>query len=315
MSSKGSKLHSLFRRDGKDKGKGKQPDSLATQGSRAGRSSVSTAPVGDTGTASVSSTQKTPKHVSRVQVPQEPPNNQADEQSSQLKPYSENYLMWDEALKSLGEEERCTVNTLLKDWDSDHPKREDLVHEVQKTMDGALKNKHHDRTTSIGKLLSVLDKFLSAVDVAVSFDPTHAALSWAAVRCVIVLKGVVLAGMAEVTSLLARCDMYQLLYMAPKLTLRPPEHVLAKLNTCIVQTYAGLKSSFAFVERQQSSLKIGDVFKLEDARAHIDKLAGSQKQLLQAADDCEKHCHRSNRSDLKKLLGLSSEIPIIRQQV
>lgn len=129
------------------------------------------------------------------------------------------------------------------------------------------------------------------------------------------LKGVILTGMAEVTSLLVRCDMYQLLYMAPDPALRPPEDVLAKLVTCILQTYAGLQSFFAFVERQQRSLKIGDVFKLEDARSHIDKLSGSQKQLLQAADDCEKSCDLSSRSDLKELLGLSSEIPIIRQQV
>ncbi|KAJ6035936.1 hypothetical protein N7540_000215 [Penicillium herquei] len=317
---KRSKLRAFFHREGKDKGKGKQPDSLAIHNSL--DNGVSTAPAGDTGTASASATQQAPEPVSRAQVPQEPPNNQSPEQSSKLKPYTENYVMWDEALQSLEEEERCSVNTLLKGWDSNHPKRADLVQEIQKKMDGALKNKHHDRTTSIGKLLSLLDRFLSAVDVAVSFDPIHAALPWAAVRCVIViftahnqLKGVVLAGMAEVTSLLVRCDMYQLLYMAPKLSLRPPEHVLAKLKICIVQSYAGLQSFLAFVKHQQSSLKIGDVFKLDDARAHIDKLAGSQKQLLQAADDCEKHCNQSNRSDLKELLGLSSEIPIVRQQM
>lgn len=77
---------------------------------------------------------------------------------------------------------------MLKDWDQGSPKRKDLVAEIQATMDGALKSKHHDRTTSIGKLLSVLNKFLSAGDVAVSFDPTHTALPWAAVRCVIVVS-------------------------------------------------------------------------------------------------------------------------------
>ncbi|CAI7649488.1 unnamed protein product [Penicillium bialowiezense] len=309
-----------------EKGKGKDNNSLAIHGSCAGRPSVHnqvpTAPVLDTGTASASPAQQTPEPVSQAQVSQEPPSDQPSAKSSHPKPYAENYDLWEEALNSLEEEERSNVKALLKDWDHDHPKRKDLVGEIQATMDGALKSKHHDRTTSIGKLLSVLDKFLSAGDVVVSFDPTHAALPWAAVRCTIVmftahneLKGVILTGMAEVTSLLVRCDMYQLLYMAPDPTLRPPEDVLAKLRTCILQTYAGLQSFFAFVERQQRSLKIGDVFKLEDARSHIDKLSGSQKQLLQAADDCEKSCDLSSRSDLKELLGLSSEIPIIRQQV
>ncbi|KAK9849324.1 hypothetical protein MYU51_014595 [Penicillium brevicompactum] len=312
-----SKLRSWRHRGEKGKAKAKKTDdSLAIHGSRAGRPSVhnqvSTAPTGNTSTASPSPTQQAP----------EPSSNQAHGQSNQPKPYADNYDLWDEALDSLEEDDRSAVKMMLKDWDQGSPKRKDLVAEIQATMDGALKSKHHDRTTSIGKLLSVLNNFLSAGDVAVSFDPTHAALPWAAVRCVIViftahneLKGVILTGMAEVTSLLVRCDMYQLLYMAPDPALRPPDDVLAKLRTCIVQTYAGLQSFFAFVERQQTNFKIDSVFKLEDARAHIDKLSGSQKQLLQVADDCEKSCDLSSRSDLKELLGLSSEIPFIRQQV
>ncbi|KAJ5341455.1 hypothetical protein N7541_010579 [Penicillium brevicompactum] len=312
-----SKLRSWRHRGEKGKAKAKRTeDSIAIHGSRAGRPSVpnqvSTAPTRNTSTASPSPTQQAP----------EPSSSQAHGQSNQPKPYADNYDLWDEALDSLEEDDRSAVKMMLKDWDQGSPKRKDLVAEIQATMDGALKSKHHDRTTSIGKLLSVLNKFLSAGDVAVSFDPTHAALPWAAVRCVIViftahneLKGVILTGMAEVTSLLVRCDMYQLLYMAPDPALRPPDDVLAKLRTCIVQTYAGLQSFFAFVERQQTNFKIDSVFKLEDARAHIDKLSGSQKQLLQVADDCEKSCDLSSRSDLKELLGLSSEIPIIRQQV
>ncbi|CAG8020378.1 unnamed protein product [Penicillium olsonii] len=189
-------------------------------------------------------------------------------------------------------------------------------------MDEATNSRHHDRTTSIGKLLSVLNKFLSAGDVAVSFDPTHAALPWAAVRFVIVmatahneLKGAILTAMAEVTSLLVRCDMYQILYMAPDPALRPLDDFLTKLRICIVHTYAAMQLFFAFVSYQQRSMKVFDVFKLEDAQAHMDKLSGSQRQLMQAADDCERSCNQSNRSDLKELLDLSSDIPIIRQQV
>ncbi|CAG7932985.1 unnamed protein product [Penicillium olsonii] len=290
--SKRSRIRSFFRRDGKDKG-AKQPDILATHGPPAGRSSVdnqlSTAPAGGDETNTASPAQPIPGPVSQVQVSQDPPNEQAHEPSSQSKPYSENYDMWRDALNSLGEAERCKVDALLKDWDDDSPKRKDLVEEIQKKMDEASNSRHHDRTTSIGKLLSVLNKFLSAGDVAVSFDPTHAALPWAAVRVVIV--------------------------MAPDPALRPLDDFLTKLRACIVQTYAAMQSFFAFVCHQQRSMKIFDVFKLEDAQAHMDKLSGSQRQLMQAADDCEKSCNRSNRSDLKELLDLSSDIPIIRQQV
>jgi hypothetical protein len=146
-----------------------------------------TAPAGDTGAASVSPTPQTPEPVSQIQVPQRAPNGQAHEKLNQPKPFADNYDLWDEAYRSLEEEERREVEALLKDWDRDCPKRKDLAEDIQKTMDGALKSKYHDRMTSIGKLLSVLNKFLSAGDVAVSFDPTHAALPWAAVRCVIVV--------------------------------------------------------------------------------------------------------------------------------
>jgi hypothetical protein len=147
-----------------------------------------TAPADDAGAASVSPTPQTPEPVSQVQVPQKPPNDQAHEKLNQPKPYADNYDLWDEAYRSLEDEQRRDVEALLKDWDRDCPKRKDLAEDIQKTMDGALKSKYHDRTTSIGKLLSVLNKFLSAGDVAVSFDPTHAALPWAAVRCVIVVS-------------------------------------------------------------------------------------------------------------------------------
>ncbi|KUM61479.1 hypothetical protein ACN42_g5642 [Penicillium freii] len=122
--------------------------------------------------------------------------------------------------------------------------------------------------------------------------------------------------MTEVASLLVRCDMYQQLYMAPDLALRPPEDALDKLSACIVQTYAGLQSFLAFmVRRQRSKVKIDAAFKLENARSHMDKLSGSEKQLLQAADDCEKACDLSSRSDLRELLNIAAEIPVIRHQV
>lgn len=107
--------------------------------------------------------------------------------------------------------------------------------------------------------------------------------------------------------------MYQLLYMALNPSLRPFKDVLEKLKTSIIQCYAGLQSFLAFAQRQKRSFKIGDVFKLEDFRVHIDKLSESQRHLSQTADDCVKFCDLSTRSDLNELLALSSDIPILRQ--
>ncbi|CAI7611281.1 unnamed protein product [Penicillium crustosum] len=104
--------------------------------------------------------------------------------------------------------------------------------------------------------------------------------------------------------------------MAPDFALRPPEDALDKLSASIVQTYADLQSFLAFMVRhQRSKVKIDSVFKLENARSHMNKLSGSEKLLLQAADDCEKASDLSSRSDLRELLNLAAEIPTIRDQV
>ncbi|KAJ5415114.1 hypothetical protein N7465_003809 [Penicillium sp. CMV-2018d] len=319
----------IWRRNRGGNGPRQPEDNLAIKGPGAGRSTVHsevttetkvlTAP-GDAETPSAPSAQQSLKSVSHVQVPQ---NNQPSEQSSHLKPYADNYDLWTKALESLKDEEKRDVEAFLDDLDRDDTDRKGLVKDIQKQLDLASKSEHHDRTTSIDKFLSVLNKFLSVGDVVVSFDPVHAALPWAAVRSVIViltaereLKGFILTGMAEVASLLVRCDMYQQLYMAPDLALRPPEDALDKLSACIVQTYAGLQSFLAFmVRRQRSKVKIDAAFKLENARSHMDKLSGSEKQLLQAADDCEKACDLSSRSDLRELLNIAAEIPTIRHQV
>lgn len=121
-------------------------------------------------------------------MPQKTPNDQASEHSSRLKPYADNYDLWTEALESLKEEERRDVEALLGDLDRDDTDRKGLVEDIQKQLDVASKSEHHDRTKSIDKFLSVLNKFLSVGDVVVSFDPVHAALPWAAVRSVIVVS-------------------------------------------------------------------------------------------------------------------------------
>lgn len=121
-------------------------------------------------------------------MPHESTNDQASKQSSQVKPYADTYDLWTEALESLKEEERRDVEALLGDLNRDDTDRKGLVDDIQKKLDVASKSEHHDRTRSIDKFLSVLNKFLSVGDVVVSFDPVHAALPWAAVRSVIVVS-------------------------------------------------------------------------------------------------------------------------------
>jgi hypothetical protein len=118
------------------------------------------------------------------------------------------------------------------------------------------------------------------------------------------LKSQLIAGVAIVASLLAQCDTYQQLYMAPDITLRPSKTALSRLRTSIVQTYtkSQLFLSFAAHEVQSNIKLVAGPFKLGDAESHINELSKCEKQLSGAADNCERHCNLSNRSIFQKLL-------------
>ncbi|KAK7413945.1 hypothetical protein QQX98_007214, partial [Neonectria punicea] len=264
-----------------------------------------------------------PDAIPLVQILPRLQDEQARDQPDRPKPYANSYDLWTEALSSLQESERQDVETFASDPDSAN--RKGLVVDIQERIDKAFKEDQHDSTARriIESSVSVLAKFASVGDVAVSFDPVHAALPWAAVRSVVILlianselRGQLLAGIAEVASILAQCDTYQQLYMAPDLALRPPEAALGRLRTSIVQAYAKSQLFLGFtVQRQRSKIKIDAAFKLEDARGHVNTLAESQRHVHQAADDCEKHCSLSSRAHLDELRKLAADFPTVQQHV
>lgn len=100
--------------------------------------------------------------------------------------YAENYDLWAEALRSLKDEEKRNVETVVGDLHLDNANRKGLAADIQRKLDEAYPDQ--DRTSNTGKLLSVLNSFASVGDVAVSFNPAHAALPWAAVRSVLVVS-------------------------------------------------------------------------------------------------------------------------------
>ncbi|KAJ4401662.1 hypothetical protein N0V85_005470 [Neurospora sp. IMI 360204] len=168
----------------------------------------------------------------------------------------------------------------------------------------------------VEKTISTLNKFIAVGDVAVSFDPVHAALPWAAVRFVLVtltasseLKSQLLGGIAKVTSLVLQCDTYRRLYIEPDPTLQPPENVSSALETSIVQAYAKSLLFLGFtIQRQRSRSRFVDApFKHGDIDKYAGGLLESGRQLAQAADDCEKHCNLLNRSAVNELRNLAEE--------
>ena len=110
----------------------------------------------------------------------------------------------------------------------------------------------------IDKSAGVLTHFLSAGDVAVSFDPVHAALPWAAIRVVLVVSGLicvnpwpkkltrqlltshtkvhnlVIACFHEVALLVFQCESYEQLYLHEA---RPTDATIKALESAVVAAY------------------------------------------------------------------------------
>lgn len=105
--------------------------------------------------------------------------------------------LWDTALENLkASEEEPQIVKIIEDFinkasgtPTDPADAQDVVTRIKKEMEQEIDSRRHDgRTTRfIKSVVSSLNKFVSVGDVAVSFDPAHAALPWAAVRAVLVV--------------------------------------------------------------------------------------------------------------------------------
>ncbi|KAI0439402.1 hypothetical protein F4803DRAFT_47018 [Xylaria telfairii] len=230
------------------------------------------------------------------------------------KPYASSAEMWNESQKSLSDVEKHNIEK-LKGKQCKSADQDDIKAVRDQMMAGFNTRSQDDRVGYvIEKAVTILGKLLSIGDVLVSIDPLHAAPPWAFVRSVLVLlssnselKSRLIAGIAMVASLLAQCETYQQLYMAPDLPLRPPKESLLELKTFIVQTYAKSQQflSFAILQQQQST--VAAPFNLGGAEDHANDLAKCEKKLIRAAEDCERHCNLSDRQNMKELLNLQAD--------
>ncbi|KAF5970223.1 atypical ALPHA kinase [Fusarium coicis] len=265
------------------------------------------------------------------------------------KPSSKSDL-WDKALAHLSESEHDRDIVAIVETFAENPlgdnatansrpsSTEDLAKDISERMVQAIQDRKHGKEqrewkVTIGdkeysarglveKTINILNKFVGVGDVAVSFDPVHAALPWAAVRFVLVtlaadseLRSQIIVGLAKVTSLILQCDTYRRIYMASDPTLRPPADILDLLETSIVQTY--LKSllflGFAISRQGSKSRMVSAPFKMNEVESYIESLQESGDQLSRAADNCEKQCSLQNRAGVEELLSCAKESHQIMQ--
>ncbi|KAL2690122.1 hypothetical protein Neosp_004190 [[Neocosmospora] mangrovei] len=238
--------------------------------------------------------------------------------------------LWDAALeKARGSEEDQHVSKIIdtfatkaiEDSGNESLGAQELATIIKDEMEHEINSQHHDSSTSrfVKQVVSTLTKFAVLGDVAVSVDPTHAALPWAAVRLVLMtvtagseLREKLLGGLARVTSLFLQCSMYQRIYLQPDLdtTSALPADILDHLKTAIVESYS---SSLRFLglsihQQRQNGRFVKAPFQLGDAANYLGDMDQAGGQLNQAGDICEKFCSFQDRTTIQDVLQLVGDL-------
>ncbi|KAH8806013.1 hypothetical protein F5884DRAFT_860599 [Xylogone sp. PMI_703] len=241
---------------------------------------------------------------------------------------SSTHELWEKALENLQQfSEDKELLAIIKEFTSSlssdtNVTQGDPANYIKKYLEEEIKRLPDNASRIVKKTVSILNKFISVGDVAVSFDPIHAALPWAAVRSVLVvltasseLESRLIEGVACVTTLTLQCDRYQQLYLDPDTAQNLPQDSLDALKSAIIQAYTNTLLLLGFTIRckESRSRPINAVFRLEDMDDYIKNACDSSDQLFKAADDCERHCNHQTRATIKQLLTLTEEAHRISQ--
>jgi len=113
-----------------------------------------------------------------------------------------NYELWDRALRQLRKSKAdrdivAVIEEIAKNLTGNNEITEGgpgtvkaFAKDIKEKMELQIKGQGENSDTNrfVQKTVSVLNRFISVGDVAVSFDPVHAALPWAAVRFVLAVS-------------------------------------------------------------------------------------------------------------------------------
>ncbi|KAI1172055.1 ankyrin repeat-containing domain protein [Nemania sp. FL0916] len=257
---------------------------------------------------------------------------QARAEFEQQKPYSVNSDMWNDALETLHkskkyEKEYRAVKDHMATSDTRTRNSKSLASEIELQLSKVLMVQERDSRLYrvIDNAVKTLNSFASAIDVAVSYDPGHAALPWAVVRSILhimssgfELKHQMFAGIAMISPLLVLCDLYQQIYMAAAPDLRPPAHSLDSMKASIIKAYAASQVLLGTVIRQQGNkfATLAASFKLSSIQAQINEISSCENELRLVKDECESFCQLSSRSNVEDILKILANFPgIIRDQI
>jgi hypothetical protein len=163
----------------------------------------------------------------------------------------------------------------------------------------------------IDKSVGVLTHFLAAGDVAVSFDPIHAALPWAGIRVILVVSApvrvnlqpekltsqlltshakvhdIVIACFHEAALLVFQCESYEQLYLDEAL----PSDAARELESAVIAAYCEsllfLTSARRYAEQNTASRFATALFKLGKMEGHLRNLSDCISRLSHCSHVCQ----------------------------
>ncbi|CAH0027573.1 unnamed protein product [Clonostachys rhizophaga] len=220
--------------------------------------------------------------------------------------------LWEQALKRIraSEADSDIVAAVLKLAEQAADGESSSAMNSAKDIQGWMEQQLEDMKK---KTIAVLNRFVAVGDVAVSFDPVHAALPWAAVRFVFVnltarskLASEITFGLAKVATLVSQCSIYQTLYGTSKSSVESQD-VLRNLEETIVDVYVHSLLFLGFAVLQGGGNHFKAVFELDDLETYNQKLLDIGNRLSKAAENCEKFSNHHDRQDANKMLQLARD--------
>jgi hypothetical protein len=179
-----------------------------------------------------------------------------------------------------------------------------------------------------GNMAAWLRRFQGVGDVAVSFDPVHAALPWAAVRFILQavaaedeLYNHLLVGMETVSHLILRGGIYESLYLRGRdgCLQRAELSALSSVESALVDLYSEiltfLAHSMSFLEKKTMRRAAYAIFHPDAFDAYGLKLEQLERRVETEVSNCERHLAQLGRDDLRaQLQNMEDTVntPVIR---
>lgn len=166
-----------------------------------------------------------------------------------------------------------------------------------------------------------LHKFKEIGDLAVQYDPAHAALPWAAARFVLMCvvsnhehMGVLMTVLEKTARIVHRCEVYEMLYLNNDMKAELAGGLQVTLEKLYAQVLDVLINTSKFLNKGTPGRIFYDVFHPNEGSSLLTGINAAEEEVAVQGDVCEKH--RSQRSDANMTISmqrlLKLETPINR---